>query len=281
MSRFTNICISSKVLENLSSVDTNRRVYVALGNILGFIALLFFGLRDLFSGRTFLALVELSAGSLYVVNLLLLRYYRRSKPVFRFGLIQGILLFLFLAAFRTGSILPKGTAFFSSSLFWGYIIPLVCFFLLGKKEGAWWNLGYCFAVILLLYAGPERYFIQYSPEVKLEFLFLFLIISLLTYMLESLRYFSNARLEERNTELAEALENVKTLSGLVPICSSCRKIRDDRGYWENLEEYLQSHSDVQFSHGLCDDCLKKEYPRIFDAVKSRTRGSRPEDRPGE
>ncbi|HLP15877.1 MAG TPA: two-component regulator propeller domain-containing protein [Bacteroidota bacterium] len=63
------------------------------------------------------------------------------------------------------------------------------------------------------------------------------------------------------TELKAALENVKTLGGLIPICSSCKKIRDDEGYWNILETYLIKHSDAQFSHGICPDCAGKLYPQ--------------------
>ncbi len=63
-------------------------------------------------------------------------------------------------------------------------------------------------------------------------------------------------------ELQTALADVKTLSGLVPICSSCKKIRDDRGYWRTLERYLTEHSDAQFTHALCDDCLRRLYPEL-------------------
>jgi N-terminal 7TM region of histidine kinase len=63
-------------------------------------------------------------------------------------------------------------------------------------------------------------------------------------------------------ELQAALADVKTLSGLLPICASCKKIRDDNGYWQNLERYLQEHSEAQFSHGLCDDCIEKLYPEL-------------------
>ncbi len=61
-------------------------------------------------------------------------------------------------------------------------------------------------------------------------------------------------------ELEEALKNIKILRGLLPICSSCKKIRDDRGYWLQLEEYIQSHSDAEFTHSICPDCKKKLYP---------------------
>jgi hypothetical protein len=63
-------------------------------------------------------------------------------------------------------------------------------------------------------------------------------------------------------ELRKALGEVKTLSGMLPICSSCKKIRDDKGYWNKIESYIRSHSEVQFSHGICPDCAKKLYPDI-------------------
>lgn len=60
-------------------------------------------------------------------------------------------------------------------------------------------------------------------------------------------------------ELKEALDNVKVLSGLVPICARCKKIRDDEGYWNNLETFLENHSDILFSHGMCQECSDELY----------------------
>ncbi len=60
-------------------------------------------------------------------------------------------------------------------------------------------------------------------------------------------------------ELQTALDNIKTLSGLLPICASCKKIRDDKGYWNQIEGYIEKHSDAQLSHGLCPDCMDKLY----------------------
>jgi hypothetical protein len=77
--------------------------------------------------------------------------------------------------------------------------------------------------------------------------------------------------EERENlilELQEALANVKKLSGLIPICSSCKKIRDDKGYWNQLEKYLLDHSDATLSHGLCPDCAKDLYPDVFNTKNS-------------
>lgn len=64
-------------------------------------------------------------------------------------------------------------------------------------------------------------------------------------------------------ELKDALKQVKTLSGLLPICASCKKIRDDQGYWNQIESYIQTHSDAAFSHSICPDCAKSLYPDFY------------------
>ncbi|SLM32623.1 hypothetical protein MTBBW1_790021 [Desulfamplus magnetovallimortis] len=66
-------------------------------------------------------------------------------------------------------------------------------------------------------------------------------------------------LKKKVKQLQEALDNIKTLSGLIPICSSCKKIRDDKGYWNILEAYIQKYSDATFSHGICPECAGRLY----------------------
>ncbi|MCC2639777.1 MAG: Response regulator [Nitrospira sp.] len=70
-------------------------------------------------------------------------------------------------------------------------------------------------------------------------------------------------LRRSNAELQRALSEVKVLKGLVPICASCKKIRNDQGFWQQLEEYIQQHSEAEFSHGLCTPCIKKLYPGVY------------------
>ena len=84
---------------------------------------------------------------------------------------------------------------------------------------------------------------------------------------------ANNSLNKKSIELVElvknlkaALENVKTLSGLLPICSNCKKIRNDGGYWEQIEGYIRDHSEAEFSHSICPDCIKKLYPDIYDEL---------------
>jgi hypothetical protein len=73
----------------------------------------------------------------------------------------------------------------------------------------------------------------------------------------------NAR-EELIAELQHAFEEVNFLSGLLPICASCKKIRDDKGYWKKIETYISSHSKVEFSHSICPDCAQKLYPELYN-----------------
>jgi DNA-binding NtrC family response regulator len=77
----------------------------------------------------------------------------------------------------------------------------------------------------------------------------------LRYAIERKR--AEAEKQDLISQLQETLANVKTLKELLPICASCHKIRDDKGYWNKLESYLLSHTDLKFSHGLCPECVKK------------------------
>ncbi|HYA26882.1 MAG TPA: PAS domain-containing protein [Thermodesulfovibrionales bacterium] len=68
--------------------------------------------------------------------------------------------------------------------------------------------------------------------------------------------------EELITELKDALSQVRQLSGMLPICASCKKIRDDKGYWNQIEKYLTERTEALFTHGLCPDCAKKAYEEL-------------------
>ena len=73
------------------------------------------------------------------------------------------------------------------------------------------------------------------------------------------------KLEDNVSHLNTLLSQVKTLSGMLPICASCKKIRDDKGYWNQIESYITEHSDADFSHSLCPDCALDLYPEYkFD-----------------
>jgi len=70
-------------------------------------------------------------------------------------------------------------------------------------------------------------------------------------------------LQEKIAELENAHSEINALHGIIPICSSCKKIRDDQGYWHQVEVYVRDHSEADFSHGICPECAHKLYPEIY------------------
>nr|WP_239057301.1 PAS domain-containing protein [Desulfovibrio sp. JC010] len=102
-----------------------------------------------------------------------------------------------------------------------------------------------------------------------------------SYYIESFIDITDLKEAERErekliTELSEALEKVKTLSGLMPICAKCKKIRDDKGYWNNLESYIEKYSEASFSHGLCPECSDEMYGDQQWYIKGREKRKKKE-----
>jgi len=71
---------------------------------------------------------------------------------------------------------------------------------------------------------------------------------------------------DKNIELQKALNEIKTLRGIIPICSHCKQIRDDEGMWKKIEEYIYTHTEACFSHGICPNCMRKYYPEEYSSI---------------
>lgn len=99
---------------------------------------------------------------------------------------------------------------------------------------------------------------------NLSGLFVLILTTLSSSLLICLMQLNSQKLEAENTKLIDSLQSalneIKTLKGIVPICSHCKKIRDDKGYWIQIESYIQKHSEAEFSHGICQECEKKYFP---------------------
>ena len=89
------------------------------------------------------------------------------------------------------------------------------------------------------------------------------------HSLQKMLQIRNEELQAKNYELAAALAQVKRLSGLLPICASCKKIRNDEGYWQQVEVYIREHSEADFSHGICPECMQKFYPDQYQKLETR------------
>lgn len=87
------------------------------------------------------------------------------------------------------------------------------------------------------------------------------------------RVSTHLALKNARDDLKQALAEVKQLSGLLPICSYCKNIRNDEGYWQKVEAYMASHGDVEFSHGICPDCYDKAYAKMMDEYQQLKKGS--------
>ena len=172
---------------------------------------------------------------------------------------------------------------FSFSIF--YLVPIgLATWFAGVRKGVWMA---CLGALMggaMEYLGMARYshfiILYWNAAVRLG---VFLIVVFLLSSVRSWGYELARRVEERTAllameieerkrteaerevviaELRDALSNVKHLHGLLPICASCKRIRDDHGCWNDVEEYIRKHSEAYFTHGICPDCAKRLYPGI-------------------
>ena len=241
-------------------------VALAMPTMVGF-GTLALGRRDfLLSGLILASAIGLVAGWLR------LRFGRDDRWVYR----VNVLVFAVLAL----NLLATGGEGGSKSL-WLYCFPLIVAFLLGEREGAAWGAGFLLAACAVLWLPQPFSVYPYEVGYKLRFVVMYLVITIVSLGFEySRRVFQDAMLVEQQLlrreiaerekaerekaaviqELQETLAQVKTLKGLVPICANCHRIRDDRGFWNQLETYLREHSDAKFSHGICPGCMAALYP---------------------
>lgn len=131
---------------------------------------------------------------------------------------------------------------------------------------------YFYPELIINYASLEQRFIDVYLAFLISTIVIYFIISLIleSHDHEKMRLNQvNQLLEEKmgalnrvNLDLEKALAKVQTLSGLLPICATCKKIRDDKGYWNRIESYIEKHSQAEFSHSICPECVKKLYPDL-------------------
>lgn len=178
-----------------------------------------------------------------------LRYMQNLQIFFRLGS-TFIMLFAWYETFIGGG---GGGAFL-----WFYFHPLASFFLFGKREGSWWTATGTVGLTGIMLFDLGSY--HYPPSVAIRFILSYLVVCLLSYALEEARARYYAALLAEKVALEEALTQVQTLQRLIPICASCKKVRDDQGYWHQVETYIGHHAAVEFSHGLCPNCRAALFP---------------------
>jgi hypothetical protein len=150
---------------------------------------------------------------------------------------------------------------------WAYLLPVSVFFVFGWREGALW------AVLIGVATGTTLAAAQSFPRpLIIRFLVTYLLVTLFAAALEAARAASARLLLARQSALEAALRKIRTLSGLLPICCSCKKIRDDRGEWSRLEDYLEAHTEAELTHGICPECIGRIYPGLAGRMPARAAG---------
>jgi K+-sensing histidine kinase KdpD len=129
--------------------------------------------------------------------------------------------------------------------------------------------GLCTALLSVVvfdwFFGGKPHLLEFNLSALFRAAF-FCAVSLLITSLENQRRRVIRSLEKTNTQLRNAMREVKVLHGLLPVCMYCKQIRTEAGAWTEMEQYIREHSEAEFSHGVCPDCLRQHYPDIYERI---------------
>ena len=251
--------------EQLTYMDRRRYVLLCVSLVLVAIIGLVFGVLNFHRGLFFIATVEVVVFISCVMILLLV--YLRPKYF-------SLACIIFVVMPFTFGVIASGTKQAHLTIFiWTGLGPLMAFFLLGARMGFFFSVFTVpICVILFINSHPNL-----PPVAYLNVIIFILWVVALSMYYEITRADTEAALmrdiEERhkkeeelriiNQNLQDALDHIKTLRGLLPICASCKNIRNDKGYWEQIEVYIRDRSEAEFSHSICPECARKLYPELY------------------
>ncbi len=242
--------------------QNRRRTFFILASSFGILLIIVFSIIDYLEGDVLEFIIDVLMGVILIFSAVGIFKFNSDRLVYCIGLNLLNLAILYNVSIGAGGMI---------ALFWLFPLPLIIFFFLERTEAVISViLFFCIAIILLVYPSLFETF-EYGRELGFRFLLVLLFITIIAYGLESSRYRFSILLKRSNSELMSQKENleaalseIKTLSGMLPICSHCKKIRDDKGYWSQVESYIREHTDAEFSHGICPECMKKHYPEYDD-----------------
>ncbi|MBU1345024.1 MAG: hypothetical protein KKE44_23250 [Proteobacteria bacterium] len=233
-------------------LETLRKL-ILLNFILGLSCFFLFplGTMAFFQGNLLLCAMDFIMGLFVIIALGWMRKQKTPTVISYIGVLVTGLFYLFLVA--NGGVNQ-------SAFVWCFTFPVMSIFLLGGQKGVMASAILILSVIVIFILGRHvPYISRYPFDLCLRFVAAYFIITLFSFVMEQARSGVQAKLTQTNIDLKKTLEEVKTLSGLLPICAQCKKIRDDKGYWNQIEGYIQKHSEAKFSHGMCPECLEELY----------------------
>ena len=253
--------LSSGVPDDSQSPLMRRIHFANIFAITTVAALLVFSLVNFMSAQYLGCGVELFCG---LFGIFILMQLRASKNIGRAQtLILYDLVIVMSYLFASGGIAGTG-------IYWWFTFPVAAFFIKGRRRGWLWVAAIIGEVVTMMLL--EIFFhvtVPYSVIELRQFLAAFLVISIVLQHYEAMRNDYEKAIEANMLILEAANANIKTLKGLVPICSSCKKIRDDKGYWQQVEVYVAEHTEADFSHGFCEECAHTLYPEYFHDKKNK------------
>jgi hypothetical protein len=239
-------------------------VFVALGMPV----MIAFAGADFLEGRYLVSCLTLAAGASLLTGWFSLRVGYEDLRVYRGNAMAFGVMVVYM-------VMVGGDQ--GSWALWLFAYPPVVIFLLGEWEGGAWAAASFVPVAVLLWIPlPGWHAYSYPPAFKARYATMYVVMTtlILAYEVARRRYRDDMRAALRKLEadkqlLSQEIEQRERaeaeremLKGLVPICSHCHRIRDDHGYWSQLEIYMHEHADVEFSHGICPTCLREKYPEV-------------------
>jgi len=270
---FSRSLLLGKVPPDADLEFLRKSILIRFMTLVGGLFLLVFTLHNFFSQETLLAIADSVMCVVLLGAFFLFRTTGQLRLASILALVPTSLFFLF--------VLARGQAGLATYV-WSFVFPLLCFFLLGLKLGFVLSAFHFLGMLgLFLEAPPVESLTQYPGFIQARALTVYALVTLSALVMEVRR--KNAfealfahrqaldvqilQLEQGTPEkevlisrLQKSLAEVRTLKSFLPICSYCRKIRDDAGYWSELEHYLAIHTDARVETGLCPDCARRRSP---------------------
>lgn len=246
-------------MQEKANMDKKRKrtIFILCTSII-IIALLVLSIINYFERDLFEVIINLVIISVLFAGMITIEKWDKDVIIYRGTHLLICLIFFYSVMIGVGR---------ETVLYWVFMMPLLFFYFFGKSEGLIWTVVFSFCICLIMLASALIGVHSYSQITISRFIIVLLILIIIGYGLEASRDSYSRLLNEKNEvllrekELLErALREIKTLSGLIPICCHCKKIRDDQGYWQQVEKYVQDRTEADFSHSICPECVEKLYP---------------------
>ena len=243
------------LLSKISTEERRKRYFVFTMAVVTIPVVLGYGIVHLFQEGLQKSWADLCVAGFLIVTVLVLRRSQNGRYAYRIGVASISVLLLYnitLDLYQGGDIL------------WFYIYPFFAFFLFGIFEGFLWVVFMMILTFIIILFPQLSNSFAFHPEFRLRLIVSLTIVSFTAWLFESLRNKFFIQIQNQKNKLETALNNIRTLQGMLPICSHCKKIRDDKGYWNQIESYIRDHSEAEFSHSICPECAKRFYPELID-----------------